>query len=85
MGNPNEFTIKELAMEIINLTGSKSNLIYEPLPQDDPLQRQPDISLAKKELNWEPKIQLKEGLVKTIEYFDELIKGGKINAYTGNR
>jgi UDP-glucuronate decarboxylase len=85
MGNPNEFTIKELALEIINLTGSKSNLIYEPLPQDDPLQRQPDISLAKKELNWEPKIQLKEGLVKTIEYFDELIKGGKINAYTGNR
>ena len=85
MGNPNEFTIKELAEEILKLTNSKSKLIYEPLPQDDPLQRQPDISLAKKELNWEPKIQLKEGLVKTINYFDELIKGGKINAYTGNR
>ena len=85
IGNPNEFTIKELAEQIIKLTGSKSKLIYEPLPQDDPMQRQPDISLAKKELDWEPKIELKEGLVKTIKYFDELIKGGKINAYTGNR
>jgi len=85
IGNPNEFTINELAEQIINLVGSKSELIYEPLPQDDPLQRQPDISLAKKELNWEPKIELKEGLVKTIQYFDELIKGGKINAYSGNR
>lgn len=85
IGNPNEFTIKELAEEILKLTGSKSKLIYEPLPQDDPMQRQPDISLAKKELNWEPKIQLKDGLVKTINYFDELIKGGQINAYTGNR
>jgi len=85
MGNPNEFTIKELAEEILKLTNSKSKLIYEPLPQDDPMQRQPDISLAKKELNWEPKIHLKDGLVKTINYFDELIKGGQINAYTGNR
>jgi len=85
IGNPNEFTIKELAEQIIKLTGSKSKLIYEPLPQDDPMQRQPDITLAKKELDWEPKIELSEGLVKTIKYFDELIKGGKINAYTGNR
>ncbi len=85
MGNPNEFTIKELAEEILKLTNSKSNIIYEPLPQDDPMQRQPDISLAKKELNWEPSIQLSEGLTKTIKYFEELIKGGKINAYTGNR
>jgi len=85
IGNPNEFTIKELAEQIIKLTGSKSKLIYEPLPQDDPMQRQPDITLAKKELDWEPKIELNEGLVKTIKYFDELIKGGKINAYTGNR
>ena len=85
MGNPNEFTIKELAEQIIDLTGTKSKLIYEALPQDDPLQRQPDISLAKKELDWEPKIQLRDGLIKTINYFDELIKGGKIDAYTGNR
>ncbi len=70
LGNPNEFTILELAEKVIKLTGSKSKLIYKPLPQDDPLQRQPDISLAKEKLNgWEPKIQLEEGLLKTIEYF----------------
>lgn len=69
VGNPNEFTIKELAEMVIELTGSKSKIIYEDLPSDDPLQRQPDISLAKKELDWEPKIQLREGLSKTIEYF----------------
>jgi len=85
MGNPNEFTIKQLAEQILKLIGSKSKLIYEALPQDDPLQRQPDISLAKKELNWEPKIELNEGLIKTIQYFDELLKEGKIDAYTGNR
>jgi UDP-glucuronate decarboxylase len=85
IGNPNEFTIKQLAEQILALVGSKSKLIYEPLPQDDPLQRQPDISLAKKELDWEPKIELNEGLVKTIKYFDELLKEGKIDAYTGNR
>ena len=85
MGNPNEFTIKELAELVIELTGTKSKLIYEPLPNDDPLQRKPDISLAKKELDWEPHIQLKDGLVKTINYFEELIKGGQIDAYTGNR
>ncbi len=85
MGNPNEFTIKELAEVVIKLTGTKSKIIYEPLPQDDPMQRQPDISLAKNELGWEPKIQLEDGVLKTIKYFDELIKGGKINAYFGNR
>ena len=70
IGNPNEFTIKQLAETVIGLTGSKSKLIYLPLPQDDPTQRQPDISLAKKKLNgWEPKIQLGEGLIKTINYF----------------
>jgi len=72
IGNPNEFTIKELAEKVIELTGSKSKLIYQPLPSDDPLQRQPNISLAKKELGWEPKIQLKEGLIKTIEYFKSI-------------
>jgi len=72
MGNPNEFTIKQLAELVIDLTGAKSDIVYEPLPSDDPMQRQPDISLAKKELNWEPKIQLREGLQKTIDYFKSI-------------
>ncbi len=70
LGNPGEFSICELAETIIELTNSKSEIIYKSLPQDDPLQRQPDITLAKNELNWEPHIKLKEGLVKTIEYFN---------------
>ncbi|MCK4863959.1 MAG: SDR family oxidoreductase [Gammaproteobacteria bacterium] len=77
LGNPVEFTIKELAEKIIEMTGSKSKLSLNPLPQDDPKQRQPDITLAKKELNWEPKIKLEEGLKKTISYFDKLIKEGR--------
>jgi len=72
MGNPNEFTIKQLAELVIELTGAKSDIVYEPLPSDDPMQRQPDISLAKKELNWEPKIQLREGIQKTIDYFKSI-------------
>jgi len=72
MGNPNEFTIKQLAELVIELTGAKSGIVYEPLPSDDPMQRQPDISLAKKELNWEPKIQLREGIQKTIDYFKSI-------------
>jgi len=77
IGNPNEFTMLELAQEVIRITNSKSKLIYLPLPADDPTQRQPDISLAKKELdNWEPKIQLADGLKKTIDYFDNLLKEG---------
>jgi UDP-glucuronate decarboxylase len=72
VGNPNEFTIKELAELVIELTNAKSGIVYEPLPSDDPMQRQPDISLAKKELNWEPKIQLREGLLKTINYFKSI-------------
>ncbi len=75
IGNPGEFTMLELASEIIDITGSKSKIVYMPLPQDDPTQRQPDITLAKQKLNgWEPKIPLREGLTKTIEYFDQLIK-----------
>jgi UDP-glucuronate decarboxylase len=74
IGNPHEFTMLELAQNVIELTGSSSKLTYMPLPQDDPRQRQPDISLAKKELDWEPKVHLREGLVKTIEYFDNLLK-----------
>ena len=73
LGNPFEFSILELAEIIIDLTNSKSKLIFNDLPQDDPKQRQPDITLAKEKLNWEPKIQLKEGLPKTIKYFDEIL------------
>jgi UDP-glucuronate decarboxylase len=69
IGNPNEFTILELANKVIKLTDSKSEIIFKPLPQDDPKQRQPDISLAKKELNWIPRIELEEGLRKTICLF----------------
>ena len=70
IGNPNEFTMLELAEQVIDLTGSKSEIVHLDLPQDDPKQRQPDISLAKSELDWEPKIELREGLKKTIEYFE---------------
>ncbi|MDQ3002860.1 MAG: SDR family oxidoreductase [Fibrobacterota bacterium] len=73
VGNPNEFTIKELAEQVIAQTGSKSKIIAKPLPSDDPKQRQPDITLAKKELGWTPKVELKEGLEKTIAYFDSLL------------
>ena len=76
-GNPLEFTIKELAEKVIHLTNSSSTLTFKPLPSDDPKQRQPDITLAKKELNWEPIIQLEEGLKKTIPYFEELIRTGR--------
>ncbi len=75
LGNPNEFTMLQLAKTIINLTGSKSNIVFMPLPLDDPQQRQPNIALAKEKLNgWEPKIQLEEGLVKTIAYFEEILR-----------
>jgi UDP-glucuronate decarboxylase len=75
IGNPGEFTMLELAEEIIDITGSKSKIVYLPLPADDPTQRQPEITLAKEKLNgWEPKIPLREGLKKTITYFDELLK-----------
>ncbi len=77
IGNPKEFTMLQLADEIIDLTGSKSKITYLPLPEDDPMQRQPDISLAKKELDgWEPKINLRQGLESTITYFDELLRTG---------
>lgn len=76
LGNPYEVTIKELAELIIELTGSSSNLIKEPLPQDDPLQRCPDISLARSRLGWEPKTPLREGLTLTIKWFEELIAKG---------
>ncbi len=74
IGNPEEFTILELAENVIDLTNSKSEIIYKPLPSDDPMQRRPDISLAKEKLDWEPKVPLREGLVKTIDYFDKQLK-----------
>ncbi len=73
IGNPNEFTMMELANLVIELTGTKSKIVFEPLPSDDPMQRQPNIEKAKKLLNWEPKIQLKEGLMNTITYFDSTL------------
>ena len=73
IGNPGEFTIRELAEIVTEVTGSRSKIVYEPLPSDDPVQRKPLIDLAKKELGWEPAIALKDGLVKTIEYFAQII------------
>jgi UDP-glucuronate decarboxylase len=72
-GNPNEFTIRELAELVIRLTKSKSKIITQPLPEDDPMQRQPDITIAKKELGWKPQINLEEGLKITIDHFKEII------------
>ena len=75
LGNPNEFTMLELAKEVIDLTGSSSKLEFRPLPQDDPRQRQPDISLARNKLGWEPAVELREGLVATIDYFKKVVGG----------
>lgn len=77
IGNPGEFTIRELAEKVIEFTGSKSELVFKELPSDDPMQRCPDITLAKKEMDWQPKVMLDEGLKKTIPYFDELLTSGK--------
>jgi len=75
-GNPGEFSMLELAQAVIELTGTKSKLVHKPLPQDDPKQRQPDITLARKHLDWEPKVALRDGLVPTIAYFEGLVKAG---------
>jgi UDP-glucuronate decarboxylase len=77
LGNPRVFTIRELAETVIELTGSSSRLVFRPLPQDDPRQRQPDISLAKKQLEWEPKTPLEKGLTRTIEYFRAALQGAR--------
>ena len=74
MGNPGEFTIRELAEKVVALTGSASKIVCEPLPDDDPRQRRPDISLARKCLGWEPRIALEHGLKQTIAYFDALMR-----------
>ncbi len=73
LGNPGEYTILNLAKIIIEMTHSKSKIVYKALPQDDPIQRKPDLTMAKEKLNWEPAIPLREGLAKTIEYFDQLL------------
>ena len=74
IGNPNEFTMLELAELVLRLTSSQSKIIFKPLPEDDPRQRQPNISLAKNKLGWEPKIKLEDGLKETIKYFREVLK-----------
>ena len=75
IGNPDEFTILELAKLVIELTGSKSELIFESLPTDDPTRRRPDITLAKENLDWQPTVKLREGLVKTIDWFKSIDLG----------
>ncbi|MDO5305134.1 MAG: GDP-mannose 4,6-dehydratase, partial [bacterium] len=77
LGNPSERTILEFAERIIRLTNSNSKIIHKPLPSDDPTRRRPDITLAKEKLGWEPKVDIDEGLMKTIEYFDKLLKSEK--------
>lgn len=76
IGNPGEFTIRELAQKVIELTDSKSQIVFRPMPEDDPKQRQPNIAQAREILGWEPKVQLEAGLKKTIEYFEEQLLGG---------
>jgi UDP-glucuronate decarboxylase len=78
LGNPGEFTILELAEKVIALTGSKSTMIRKPLPADDPMQRQPDITFARRAIGWEPKVQLEDGLKRAIAYFDTLLGGGTV-------
>ena len=73
LGNPDEFTILELAKKIVKITNSKSKIVFKPLPQDDPMQRRPDISLAKGKLKWQPVVKLDQGLKKTIKYFDKIL------------
>ena len=77
IGNPDEFTIRQLAERVIELTNSTSTLEFRDLPSDDPTQRKPDISLAKEALDWQPQVKLDQGLIKTIEYFDKLLKSGE--------
>jgi UDP-glucuronate decarboxylase len=74
LGNPGEFTIKELAEQVLDMTASKSKLEFQPLPDDDPQQRKPDIALAKEKLGWEPEVKLKKGLLKTVDYFESYLK-----------
>ena len=74
LGNPKEFTMLELATAVLELIGSKSKVVHRPLPQDDPRQRRPDISKAQQKLNWNPRTPLREGLMKTVTYFEKLLQ-----------
>ncbi|MBT9290289.1 UDP-glucuronic acid decarboxylase family protein [Prosthecodimorpha staleyi] len=85
IGNPDEFTIRALAEQVIELTGSKSKIVFRPLPQDDPLQRRPDIGHAREILRWEPKVPLREGLEKTIGYFEGLLGSGVVGGALASR
>ncbi len=80
IGNPNEFTILQLATMIVEMIGARSKIVRRPLPENDPRQRQPDIALAKKNLSWEPRTQLKEGLARTVAYFEKLLSDGTMRA-----
>jgi UDP-glucuronate decarboxylase len=80
LGNPKEFTMLELASLVIELTGSRSRVVHRPRPQDDPRQRRPDISKANDLLSWVPKTELPDGLIRTIEYFEELLSDGGVRA-----
>jgi dTDP-glucose 4,6-dehydratase len=80
IGNPDEFTVRELAEIVLELTGSDSEIVYHDLPADDPKVRRPDITRARQTLDWEPKVTLREGVARTIEYFRELLKSGRIQA-----
>jgi UDP-glucuronate decarboxylase len=84
IGNPHEIPVRELASRIIRLTESKSTIVYHPLPQDDPTQRCPDITLARKLLNWQPTIELDDGLRRTIAYFDRLLTERRDTAPTSS-
>ena len=75
IGNPGEYTMVQLAETILRMTGSKSKLVFKPLPSDDPKQRRPDITIAKSQLGWEPKVSLEDGLAPTIAYFRALVAG----------
>jgi UDP-glucuronate decarboxylase len=81
MGNPEEYSIKELAMMIKEISGSSSDIVYRPLPQDDPVRRKPDITLAKEKLGWEPKVQIRDGLAKTIDYFQKILRNESVGFY----
>jgi UDP-glucuronate decarboxylase len=85
LGNPSEFTILELAEKVIEMTNSRSEIVFRSLPVDDPVRRQPDITLARQVINWEPKVKLEVGLQKTIEYFDRLLSGDKQKGTVGGQ
>jgi len=81
LGNPVEFTILQLAQEVLSLTGSAAKIVNRPLPTDDPKQRCPDISRAQELLAWQPRVQLRDGLVKTIAYFEQLLRSNVISTH----